>query len=367
MLMQKLIENMGRPLRMLAGISLALLMGLVDYLTGNEMSFSIFYLLPILIAAWYSGKIDGLIMALLCSVLWLLIDIKGTRQYSQDAIMIWNAFVRFGFFTIFVFLVCMVRKFHDELEQKVAARTAELTSEIAEREKTQKKLSSITNKLRLLTKRVHLIREEENKIIAREIHDELGQALTAIKIDVAWLSKKHANDESFIDSLFSISSTIDDTIKTVRRISTRLRPRLLDELGLFSAMEWQVKEFQNRTGINCSLILPEDTIDKNSTMSSAVFRIFQEALTNVSRHSKTANMLIKVTLEHKMMTMLVKDYGIGLPENYLLKEHALGILGMQERAYSLGGKVEVRNSKEGGTEVIAQIPIKNESKINKND
>lgn len=349
---------MNKPVRMLVGVFLLFLMGFIDYITGRDVAFSIFYLIPIFLVAWYSGKRDGIVLAFLGSVVWFLVDTMGGKGNIIEAVAIWNALVRFGIFIIVVYLVSKLRRLHNELEEKVADRTADLTLEISEREKTERELKRTTEKLRQLTKRVQVIREEENKIIAREIHDELGQALTAIKIDVAWLSKRYSNDEPIVESLVTILNTIDDTIKTVRKISTRLRPRLLDELGLIPAIEWQVKEFQNRTGISCSLILPEVTIDLSSQASSAIFRIFQEAITNIARHSSATNVNIEISVNSNgALMMLVKDNGIGLPENYLSKEHSLGIMGMQERAYSFGGRFIIESSPGKGTKVLVKVPL----------
>jgi len=349
---------MNRPVRLFVGIFLLLLMGFIDYVTGRDFAFSIFYLVPIFIVAWYSGKRDGIFMAFLGSVVWLVVDTMGGIG-NTDAVAIWNGLVRFGFFIIVVYLTHRVKKLNDELEEKVIARTADLLAEISEREKTEQELKTITEKLRKLTRRIQVIREEENKIIAREIHDELGQALTAIKIDVAWLSKRCSNDQSIVESLVAILNSIDDTIKTVRKISTRLRPRLLDELGLIPAIEWQVKEFQSRTGIDCSLVLPEENFDIGFNASSSIFRIFQEAITNVSRHSRAASVCIEISLNGGgTFTMLIKDNGIGLPENYLHKEQSLGILSMKERAHSVGGSVKLQSVPGGGTEVLVEIPFK---------
>lgn len=339
-------------------------MGFIDYVTGRDFAFSIFYLIPIFIVVWYCGKRDGIFMALLGSIVWLVVDTMGSNNEITEPIAIWNALVRFGFFIVVVFLTYKVKKFQDGLEEIVINRTSDLRSEILEREKAQKELSFITDKLRKLTKRIQVIREEENKIIAREIHDELGQALTAIKIDVAWLSKRFSNDGPLIESLFTISNTIDETIKTVRKISTRLRPRLLDELGLFPAIEWQVKEFQSRTGINCNLMLPEEISNISSTASSAIFRIFQEAITNIARHSNAKGVNIEITANSRgVLVMMIKDNGNGLPENYLKKEHSLGILSMQERASSIGGNFYIKSEHGKGTEVLLKVPLKNENSL----
>lgn len=355
--MRKFFESLGKPLVLTVGLFLVFLMGFVDYFTGSDLAFSIFYLIPISIVAWNNGKYYGICVALLSSIVWYYVDIQGGRGYTTEAIGYWNALMRFGFFIIVVYLIDKIKIFNSELEEKVKIRTSDLTAEIAERKKAEDELKRITEKLRLLAKRMHIIREEESTTIAREIHDELGQALTAIKIDVAWLSKRYSNDTALVDGLFMISNTIDDTIKTVRRISTRLRPRLLDELGLISAIEWQVKEFRTRTGINVDLFVPGENISLTPVVSSALFRIFQEAITNVSRHSKATNLLVEINQKNHKLNMIVRDNGSGLPENYMNKDHSLGILGMLERASSIGGKVELKSVPGGGTEVFVKVAL----------
>jgi signal transduction histidine kinase len=335
-------------------------MGLLDYLTGYEISFSIFYLIPISFLVWYTNNMYGVLVALLSSAVWLTVDVLSGHGYSSNIVYLWNALVRFGFFIVIVYLISRLKKFNFELEKKVKLRTSDLSAEIKEREKAEQMLKQTTQKLRQLTSRIQTIREEENSAIAREIHDELGQALTAIKIDVAWLSKRYSNDSSIVEGLFNISNTIDETIKSVRKISTRLRPRLLDELGLIPAIEWQVKDFQNRTGIKCELKVPEEEIQLESSISSALFRIFQEAITNISRHSKATTASFSISVDnHGVLAMTIRDNGIGLPDDFMNKNHSLGIVGMIERTQSIKGMLEIKNSNESGTEIFITVPIKN--------
>ncbi len=363
--MRKFFESLSKPIILLVGIFLVFLMGLLDYLTGSDLAFSIFYLIPISIVVWYSGKYYGVCVAMLSSIVWLYVDLQGERGYATEAIGYWNALVRFGFFVIVVYLIDKLKIFNSELEEKVKVRTSDLTAEISERMKAENELKKITEKLRLLAKRMHIIREEESTTIAREIHDELGQALTAIKIDVAWLSKRYSNDTALVDGLFMISNTIDDTIKTVRRISTRLRPRLLDELGLIPAIEWQVKEFRTRTGIKVDLFVPGDNIKLNPAESSALFRIFQEAITNVARHSKATDLLVEINENNRKLNMIIRDNGTGLPEDYMNKDHSLGIIGMLERASLIGGKVELKSLPGGGTEVLVKVALNHQKEKEK--
>lgn len=225
-------------------------------------------------------------------------------------------------------------------------------------EKVEEELKSKSENLRQLIMRIENIKEEENTKIAREIHDELGQALTAIKISLTSLSKNYSNDKDIVEHLYLVNSTIDETIKSMRKISTRLRPRLLDELGLLPAIQWQLREFQTRTGIRCILTTSDEDIKLESSISTNLFRIFQEALTNISRHSKASNVKISIFYEPVgMLTMDIKDNGVGIPKNVGEKSGRLGILGMKERAQILGGGLEVISAENEGTEVIINIPL----------
>lgn len=347
-------------------VILVLVMGVLDFLTGYEVSFSIFYLIPIAFLVWYSHRIYGILLAFLSMAVWLTVDYLSIRSYSSDIIYLWNALVRLGFFMIVVYLISVIKKANQELEGKVESRTKDLTEEIHERKKAQEELHTTTEKLRELTIRLQSIREEENSAVAREIHDELGQALTAIKIDVAWLGKKYSNNSTLVEGLMNISNTIDDTIKSVRKISTRLRPRLLDELGLIPAIQWQVKDFQKRTGIECSMNLPEEEMPLDKSVSSPLFRIFQEAMTNIARHSKATKVDLDMTVDtNNNLNISVKDNGIGLPGDYLNKDHSLGIIGMMERANSIKGSLEIKQNIPKGTEVSVKVPLNNN--LNKND
>lgn len=358
-------NNYSKTIYILLGILLVLVMGYLDFLTGYEISFSIFYLIPISFLVWYVNKIYGILVAFLSMFVWLVVDYLSVRSYSSDIIYLWNALVRLGFFMIVVYLISLIKKANSELEEKVKSRTRDLTAEVNERKKAQEELNLTTDKLSQLTTSLQSIREEENSAIAREIHDELGQALTAIKIDVAWLGKRYSNDSALVEGLMDVSNTIDDTIKSIRKISTRLRPRLLDELGLIPAIQWQIKDFQKRTGIECKIDLPDEELQMNKSISSPLFRIFQEAITNIARHSKASEVDLQMSIDNKNLFMSVKDNGVGLPDDYLYKNHSLGIVGMQERAKSINGLLEIKRLTQGGTEVSVSVPLNN-NKI-KND
>jgi len=234
----------------------------------------------------------------------------------------------------------------------------EFIEEQRRRLQAELELKQKSEKLSQLIMQLQNIREEENTKVAREIHDELGQALTAIKISLTSLSKNYSNDQDIVEHLFLVCSTIDETIKTMRKISTRLRPRLLDELGLISAMEWQLREFRTRTGIRCILTSSDENFNLNPIISTALFRIFQEALTNIARHSKATNVKINIFQDNVgTITMDIVDNGVGIAKKE--GNEGLGLLGMKERAHILGGEIEILSSEQTGTQVIVNVPIIN--------
>lgn len=203
-------------------------------------------------------------------------------------------------------------------------------------------------------------------MIAREIHDELGQVLTVLKIQISLLSKKLNEDQQPLKDKFdSVSALIDQTVETVQKICAKLRPGILDELGLVAAIEWQSQELSERTGIRSEFIFPSDEICLDSEKSTAVFRIFQEALTNVARHANASLVHIILKIEKSYLILEIIDNGRGISETQLNAVQSLGILGMKERAVLFGGSVYIEGFPGKGTKVRVEIPY---SKLeNKND
>jgi PAS domain S-box-containing protein len=232
--------------------------------------------------------------------------------------------------------------------------------DVTERVKAQQEIREANKRLRQLTTHLQTIREEERKRIGREIHDELGQQLTAIKMDVAWLNKKfHGSDEKADHRLKDLLVMLDETVKSVRRISSQLRPSLLDDLGLTAAMEWQLGEFEKRAGIKTSFSAPHDEIPIPEASKTALFRIFQESLTNVVRHAAAKKVSVELKEVNKKLVMSIADNGKGFDPLKVTEKKTLGILGMKERSEMVGGTYEI-NSKPGeGTSVIVSVPVSN--------
>jgi signal transduction histidine kinase len=231
-------------------------------------------------------------------------------------------------------------------------------SQIDERRRATERLphAASANQLHELAGQLHLAREEERKRLARELHDELGQALTAIRLEIAAaLSKAPAQDTFFTKKLQSATAIVDSTIRAVRRIATELRPATL-ELGLIPAIEWQADEFRARTGITCELRLPSQDVVLDDDRLTATFRILQEALTNVTRHSGATKTEIVLEEHHDGLFLEVRDNGRGMTPNPVGKR-SLGLLGMRERALFVGGELTIQSTPGAGTLVGARIPF----------
>lgn len=231
--------------------------------------------------------------------------------------------------------------------------------DITERKNVEVRLKESFDQLRNLAVRLQSIREEESTRIALEIHDELGQALTGLKMDLTWLNKKLPRDQKpLAEKIASMLKLIDTTIHTVRRISTELRPGVLDDLGLVAAIEWQAEEFQQRTGIRCSVSLPEDTPALDRDRSTAVFRIFQETLTNIARHANAKTVAITMRCDAEHVYLEVRDDGIGIPAQKINNPQSMGLIGMRERAVFLGGRLNITSHPMQGTTVTLQVPYR---------
>ncbi|MDQ3818483.1 MAG: PAS domain S-box protein, partial [Acidobacteriota bacterium] len=245
--------------------------------------------------------------------------------------------------------------------------TIGIGEDVTERRHFEEKLLSSYEDLRALSAHLQSVREEERVRIAREIHDVLGQALTGLKMDVWWLIKRASASDNpteraaFVERFEAMSKLINDTIQSVRKLATELRPGILDDLGLVAAIEWQAKEFQSRTGINCHLSLLEADIPLGSEQSTAVFRIFQEILTNIARHAGARNVEIKMDEREGELVLEVKDDGKGIAESKVSGARSLGLLGMRERAMLFGGEVRIRRAGERGTIVAVRIPLAKKS------
>jgi signal transduction histidine kinase len=235
------------------------------------------------------------------------------------------------------------------------ASVADTIAQGIERKQAELELQHSFAQLRALAGRLQRVREEERTRVAREIHDELGQALTAIKIDLSLLRDDLSRDH---DARFErILKEVDETVELVRKISTELRPVILDAVGLVAAIEWAAGEFESRHRTKCRLNLPQDEMVIDPERATALFRIFQETLTNVARHAEATEVKVRLAREDTMLILEIQDNGIGIGEEQLSASASLGILGMRERALLIGGECIISGEPHRGTLVKVGVPL----------
>ncbi|HXN24888.1 MAG TPA: PAS domain S-box protein [Candidatus Dormibacteraeota bacterium] len=257
-----------------------------------------------------------------------------------------------------------LRRANQQLELRVRQRTAdlvrvnlELRTEIAEREKAEEQLRHTLEQLRALAARLQFVREEERMRMAREIHDELGQACTALKMDIALLARKGKTQLQIRSKADSAMRLIDNLIQSMRRMASELRPSTLDDLGLVAALEWQAQEYETHTEIQCHVELPTNPLVLDSNRSTAIFRIFQEALTNIARHAKATRVDASLKTVNQKLVLQVRDNGIGYDPKQLKIGRSLGLVGMRERALLLEGEFTIEGIPGKGTTITVRIPV----------
>ncbi len=235
-----------------------------------------------------------------------------------------------------------------------------MVRDLTERKKAEEEIRNNSELLRELYSYLQNVREEERTHIAREIHDELGQQLTGLKMDISWLNRRlKTGEKDVLEKLGATLELIDTTIKTVRKIATELRPSILDDLGLVAAMEWQSEEFEKRSGIHVNFTnrLTDAAVPPN--ISTSLFRIYQELLTNVARHSKASQVETSTYQEADTIFLTVHDNGQGFDTTGVANKKTLGLTGIKERSSLIGGTYEIKSSPGFGTSVLISVPLHN--------
>lgn len=323
----------------LAVVFVALALGLNLFMwTFVKTMVSPLFLLAVVFMAWKYGMSSGLFTAAISGITIDYYFIEPQYQLSGS----WDDIVRLVVFMIEAYVLCWLITWRTNATEQI--------------EESRKQLMA-------LTLRQNSLREEERKRIALEIHDELGQALTGLKMEMHLINKQIKEIDSPDKSLEAskkiedLGNLVDSTILTVRRISTELRPPILDDLGLIAAIEWQTREFQRRTGITCVFSTNIEEVKMESDFSTAVFRIFQETLTNIIRHAEAHTITVMLKKLDKKLILQVEDDGKGIKEEEIKHNNSLGILGMRERARIIGGELKVFNGKENGTVILLSAPL----------
>jgi PAS domain S-box-containing protein len=237
------------------------------------------------------------------------------------------------------------------------------SQDVTELKRAEEKLKATSEQLRALSARLQSAREEEGTRIARELHDELGSALTSLRwgldeIDSTLSKNATKGDANTMHrKIAALTTLVEGTVHTVRRISSELRPSILDDIGLVATLEWEIQKFERRTGITCHFDSFDRDVHLTREQSTAVFRIFQEALTNVIRHAGATTVEIRVKEKKGEFVLQIEDNGKGMTESDISGTESLGLLGMRERAHLIGGEVRITSAEGGGTAVAVHLPI----------
>ena len=230
--------------------------------------------------------------------------------------------------------------------------------DITESKNAKRELEKSSEKLRNLSAHLEMAREKERTRIARELHDELGQLLTALHMDIVLLNRKIPEGHPFLlEKTEAMAKLIDMTMGMLKRIYMDLRPGMLDHLGLAAAVGWQAREFEKRTGIKSKVTVDPEDMELDSDLSTTIFRIFQETLTNIARHAEATKADINLKVKNDRIVLTVKDNGKGITEDQLSKPNSYGLMGIGERVYHWGGKVKITGKKDKGTVVKVDVPL----------
>lgn len=245
-------------------------------------------------------------------------------------------------------------------DSRLRNRHDEIARELSRYKKSEKKNMDLSKRRTTLSARMMKVREEERTAFARVIHEELGQMLAALQLNVSLLAMENSQNEALIARTAAMKKILAMSINAVQRIASQLRPVMLDQLGLADALEWQAQEFRKLNGISCKtiILLAEKHVDRY--VATTVFRIFQEALANVVQHADATHVQVELVERNGWLTLTVRDNGRGISAKAKQSLSSLGIAGMQERTEAVGGRLRIFGSEGRGTALVARIPINRE-------
>jgi signal transduction histidine kinase len=233
-----------------------------------------------------------------------------------------------------------------------------LSHDVTEKNMARELLQHSYEEIRQLASNLQHIREEERTNIAREIHDELGQQLTGLKMDMHWLARRIKQEDTAVTQKMKESiDLINATIVSVRKIATALRPSILDDLGLVTALEWHSEQFEKRSGIQVEFINKTNDLYIEPHVATALFRIYQEVLTNVARHSNAGMVTATLQNNEKELSFSIADNGVGFNLDTIGKKSTLGLLGIKERSLLIGGTYDIKSKPGEGAEVMIIVPL----------
>ncbi len=335
------LERRSRSELIAAGLVLVAIIGLIDYLSGHEMLFSVFYLLAVGLAAWFVGNGFGLLISVLSVVVWIGGDLASGARYSSSLVPIWNALILLVFYFIVVWLLTSLRALHRELETRVRQRTLSLTREMAERERLEGEILKVS--------------EREQRRIGHDLHDSLCQHLTATALAGQVLSEKLAvKSLSEAADADKIVDLVEEGITLARNMARGLLPSEMETADLTAAFQELAANLTERSRVRCEFEGKAPVLIHDDATAMHLYRIAQEAAGNAVRHGKATHIVIDLFERDGRVALTVEDNGVGLPENWQ-KSNGLGIRIMAHRAAMVGGSLSVERTRTG-TIVTCLLP-----------
>ncbi|MGA2542138.1 MAG: sensor histidine kinase [Verrucomicrobiota bacterium] len=354
--MIKLLQNLehrSRPFWMLAGLGFLVLVGITDYRTGFELSFSVFYLLGIGLGAWFIGRWYGLFLSLLSVVVWITGDFAAGVHYSSPFIPIWNSTILLTFYSIVVWLLASLHSLHKGLEDRVRQSTLALTQEMAERERLEKEILEVS--------------EREQRRLGRDLHDGLCQHLTGTALAGQVLREKlQAKASPEAADAAKIIGLVEDGITMARDLARGTYQVDMDAEGLMAALQELSANISKWSKTVCVFEHDAPVLIHNATTAMHLHRIAQEAVSNAIRHGKARRIVIELSERNGQVTLTVEDDGVGLSEGWQ-KSPGLGTRIMAHRAAMIGADFAIDLNPTGGTFVKCSLPIPPQSADNPPD
>lgn len=340
----KQLENSSRFVLIAIAFLIIVVIGLVDYLTGHEISFSVFYLLGLALAVWFVGKWFGALVSVLSVAVWVAGDIASGARFSSPLIPIWNAAILLTFYLVVVWLFSRLRSFHHNLEGQVRQRTIALTKEMAERERLEHELLEIS--------------EREQRRIGQDLHDGLCQHLTGATLAGQVLEEKLAalNLSEAVDAS-KVVEIIEEGINLSRRLAKGLYPVEMEADGLMLALEEFAATSSELFKVACRFECDSPILIHDPATAGHLYRIAQEAVGNAVKHGNARNIFIRLDVSEESTVLSIKDDGTGLPEP-LPKKRGMGLRIMAHRAVMIGGAFNVRRDETGGALVTCELRAK---------
>ncbi len=349
------------------------LLGIADYLTGPDISFSLFYLIPLSLVAWTAGRWSGFLLSVISAAVWLRADIALGTVYSNPIAQYWNAAARLGFFLVVVQLEVSLKSLNQHLGDLVQKRTAALEAQIAEQKRIEAErallfdeVTSSRQRLQSLTRQLIASQENERRLLARELHDEIGQVLTAVKTNLQALQLSYT-PETLSSRLQESIGVVEGALGQISDLSLDLRPSLLDDFGLVPALEWYVKRQAERCGFQVTFVAEPRDMHLPPDLETTCFRVAQAATTNIARHAQARHVRVELRQDESNLHLLVGDDGIGFDVGVAMarvgQSEGFGLLAMQERVGLVRGEITFDSAPQRGTVVRARFPLE-ESQAN---